>query len=139
MKLPRCPNGTRRNPKTKTCVANNKTRSKRMSITKEDNQNKKQHKEDLKALEKHLKFLQKERKKNKELTAKIRQYIEYHSKTDKEVKQINKKIEECNKKLKLNMAKITEHTQSFDHDIYDRLDDSEVEELLEKYEGDVRH
>ena len=57
MPLPRCPNGTRRHPKTKTCVSHNKTQSKRVKKISDD---KKQHQQDIKALTTKLKFLHKE-------------------------------------------------------------------------------
>ena len=55
------------------------------------------------------------------------------SKTEKKTKTLKKKINECNEKIKENMQKITKFAASFDDDVYDRLDEYEVEELLEKY------
>lgn len=132
MPLPRCPNGTRRHPKTKTCVSHNKTQSKRV---KDDDDNKKQHKQDIKSLTTKLKFLQKEGKKNKVLTEKMNKYMKEisESKTEKKTKTLKKKINECNEKIKDNMQKITKFSASFDDDVYNRLDEEEVEKLLEKY------
>lgn len=134
MPLSRCPKGTRRHPKTKACVSHNKTQKsvKQMSVVQDD---KKQHQQDIKALKTKLKFLQTEGKKNEALTAKINKYMKEVSecKTEKNTKILKQKINECNEKIKENMQKITKFAASFDDDVYDRLDESEVEELLEKY------